>query len=249
MAETLFDPVARMLRRRRASRRTERPFLAERIVGEWEERLVPIARRFRTGFACGVPAGLRDRVANLALNMRFADTIDALAEVEEATLDLLCVMGELDVRDELPVLLRILASRVAPGGLLLGALPGGQSLPALRAALHVAAAASGRFEARFHPRIEPGALAGLLHDAGLADAVVDVDRVKLRYRSLNQLLQDLRDHAATNQLAARPRAGLARASLEAARRAFADGAEKGATSETVDLLHFAAWAPPANNRP
>jgi hypothetical protein len=94
-----------------------------------------------------------------------------------------------------------------------------------------------------------GALAGLLGEAGLKDAVVDVDRVTLHYRSLERLVSDLRDHGATNVLLSRPRHGLGRASLNAARAAFDAAAEAGIAEERIDILHYAGWATPGTERP
>lgn len=242
MANPLFDERLHRERRSRALAREPQPFLATRIVDEWLERLAPVQRRFAGVLVTGTPPALHGRLAALGEDVRFAPSIDALAEEGEASLDLILVMGELDTRDELPLLLRIIASRLAPGGLLAGAMPGGQSLPALRAALHAADRDGGAFAARTHPRIEPGALAGLLGDAGLADAVVDIDRVTLRYRSLERLVGDLRDHGATNVLLSRSRRGLSKAGLSAARNAFAAGGDGTATEERIDLLHYAAWA-------
>ena len=250
MAETLFDDAARALRRKRALRREPRPFMAERISSEWLERLRPVSRRFEKVVVAGVPAALQDALAGLGDEVRFVDSIDALAAEEELSLDLILIMGELDSRDELPLLLRIIASRLAAGGLLAGAIPGGQSLPALRLALLSAdREGGGAFAPRSHPRIEPGALATLLGDAGLSDAVVDIDRLTLRYRSFERLIADLRDHAATNVLRARSRRPLGRAGLDAARRSFAEAGDGTATAERVDLLHFAAWARQAGKDP
>lgn len=243
MAESLFDDGARIQRRRRALRREPRPFLAERIVGEWLERLAPISRRFEHVLITGVPPALCSPLERIGEQVLFHESIDAVADQAEASLDLILVMGELDLRDELPLLLRIIASRLAPGGLLAGALAGGQSLPALRSALHAADRESGAFPARSHPRIEPGALASLLGEAGLTDAVVDVDQVVVRYRSFERLIGDLRDHGATNVLRTRPRSGIGKAGLNAARAAFGGAGDGTATNERIDLLHYAAWAP------
>lgn len=248
MAEPLFDESARLLRRQRALGRNPLPFLAERVADEWLERLRPVRRRFERVLVTGAPVALQARLADVGDEVRFAESIDTLAEEEEGSLDLLLIMGELDSRDELPVLLRITASRLAPGGLVIGAVPGGNSVPALRAALHAADKDGGAFAARSHPRIEPGAFATLLGAAGLADAVVDVDTVRLRYRSLDRLIADLRDHGATNVLRARPRSGLGKAGLAAARTAFAAGSDGSVTEERIDLLHFAAWSRPENKR-
>jgi len=248
MAEPLFDDQARALRRRRALKRTAAPFLAERIVEDLLDRLQPIRRRFGRALVTGCPPALHERLAKVAREVRFADSLDALAGEEEGSLDLLMVVGEIDGRDELPLLLAIARSRLAPGGLISGAFPGGNSLPALRSALHAADKAGGAFAARTHPRIEASAFAGLLSAAGLAEPVVDVDRVRLRYRSLARLIDDIRDHGAANSLRARPRTGLPRLAVKAARAAFAELAENGATEERVELLHFAGWAPSAANQ-
>lgn len=242
MADPLFDEPARRQRRLRALGRDPLPFLAERIVNEWVDRLAPVRREFGRVLVTGVPPALQVRLAQVGMEVRFADTIDALAEEVEGSLDLVLVMGELDGRDELPLLLRIIGSRLAPGGLLAGALPGGNSLPALRAALHAADRDSGQFAARSHPRIEPGAFATLLSEAGLTEAVVDVDSVRLRYRSFDRLVDDLRDHGATNSLQARPRHGLGKNKRDAARAAFAALGNGAVTEERIDLLHYAAWA-------
>ncbi|GLR46991.1 hypothetical protein [Sphingomonas astaxanthinifaciens] len=247
MADLLFDDEARARRRARALARTALPFLAERIVDEWLERLAPVARRFGRALVTGCPPALEARLRGIAGEVRFAPSIDAIAAEAEASLDLLMVMGELDGRDHLPQLLAIARSRLAPGGMMLGVVPGAQTLPALRAALHAVGQESGAFAARTHPRIEPGALATLLGQAGFAEPVVDMDRVRLRYRSLQRLVDDLRDHGATNALLARPRAGLTRAGRGLAERAFAAQGEGGVTEETVELIHFVAWAENAGN--
>lgn len=249
MAQALFDDEARRVRRLRALRRESRPFLAERIIDEWLERLAPVQRRFVRVLVTGTPPALHGRLAGIGEQIRFAASIDAVAGEEEASLDLILVMGELDARDELSLLLRIIGSRLAPNGLLAGALAGGQSLPALRGVLHAVDRDGGAFAARSHPRIEPGALAGLLAEAGLVDGVVDIDRVALRYRSFDRLVGDLRDHGATNVLLARPRRGFGKAGREAARAAFAAAGKEGATEERIDLVHYAGWATSSRKAP
>jgi hypothetical protein len=250
MAEPLFDDNARALARERALSREPRPFLAIRIVDELRERLSPVRRGFEKALVTGCPPALAPELIRTAKETIFASSLDALAEHETESIDLLLVVGELDSRDELPLLLRVARSRLSPGGLMAGAIPGGNSLPALRSALHAADASSGAgFAARVHPRIEAGAFAGLLGDAGFSEPVVDIDRVRLRYRSLGRLVADLRDHGATNVLQARPRRPLSRTALAAAEQDFAARAEDGATTEQVELLFFAAWAGPANKHP
>ena len=238
MAAPLFDISAREQHRARAVRRSPAPFLAERIVEDFRERLLPVRREFGFALVTGCPPGLHSELGGVAKRISFSTSISGLADHDEGSIDLLLVVGELDLHDELPLLLRIAHSRLSREGLLIGALPGANSLPSLRAALHAADSASGRFAPHTHPRIEPGALAALLGDAGFAEPVVDIDRVKLRYPSLLRLVGDLRDHGATNCLTARPRAGLGRAALAAAEHNFAQAQGE----ERIELLHYAGWA-------
>lgn len=248
MAEPLFDDDARALRRKRALRREPAPFLAGRIVDEFRERLEPIRRRFDSGLVTGCPPALHPQLHPLACELHFAQSFDALASHDEGSLDLLLVMGELDSRDELPLLLEVARSRLSEGGLLMGVVPGGNGLPALREAIHAADRASGAFAARIHPRLEASALAGLLGSAGFAEPVVDIDRVRLRYGSLRRLVADLRDHGATNVLRARSRRGLQRQAFRAAEEAFLALGNGGRTEEVVELLFFTGWADGSNNR-
>ena len=68
--------------------------------------------------------------------------------------------------------------------MLIGAVPGGDTLPALRAAMRAADERMGAATAHVHPRIEPAGLTSLLTSAGFSMPVVDVDRVQVTYKSL-----------------------------------------------------------------
>src|SRR4029079_17940529 len=117
----------------------------------------------------------------------------------------------------------LLAMRFAlkADSLALGALSGGDTLPVLRSAMRAADECMGAASPHVHPRIEPSALAQLLSDAGFAMPVVDVDRVNVSYRSLADLLRDLRAMGATNTLSARSPIPLTRAAIGAAAKQFA----------------------------
>jgi hypothetical protein len=136
----------------------------------------------------------------------------------------------------------VIRNATRPAGLFIGALSGGDTLPRLRAAMRAADALSGTAAPHVHPRIEPSALAPLLEDAGFIRPVVDVDRVDASYQALAKLVADLRAMGATNVLNARPRA-LTRAQREAAATAFRQSGDGQRTTETFELIHFAAWAP------
>lgn len=160
---------------------------------------------------------------------------------EAARFDLCLTIGLLDTANSLPLAAAALHLVLKPGGLLLGAIPGGQSLPRLRRAMLAADGCLGRAAPHVHPRIEAPSLARLLTEAGFVDAVVDVDRVELSYSSLDGIIRDLRAMGMTNVLAGRPRASVGRPALAVARAAFLEGGER--AIEQVEILHFAAWKP------
>jgi SAM-dependent methyltransferase len=245
MADPLFDKQALHLRRARAMRQGPRLFLAERAVEDLAERLALVSRRFGRGLVVGAPdERLVEPLASAAEQLLLVPAIDELAAFPPGSFDLLMVLGQLDTADELPGLLHAIRHLLAPDALFLGVLPGQDSLPALRAAMLAADQVEGRGVApRVHPRIGAGAFAGLLQDAGFELPVVDVDRVSLRYRSLDALVADLRGMGATNILTERPRRTLTRRALATARQAFRATGDGSGTVERVDLIHFAAWTP------
>jgi hypothetical protein len=77
--------------------------------------------------------------------------------------------------------------------------------------------------------------------------VVDVDRVQVPYASLDRLVRDLRGMGATNILAARSRRPLSRQAKAAAAQQFAAAGNGECAIETFEILHFAAWTPPAHH--
>ena len=254
----LFDRRRRALARDRAARVGPELFLHERAFAECLDRLADVKRRFTNALLIGVPdAEWVDRLAGLGMAVEaldpgalFAGAAHAIHAQEDrhafgtARFDLVLAVGTLDTVNRLGPALQAVRHAMTPDALFIGALAGGDSLAALRSAMLAADRATGPAAARTHPRIEPSALAGLLGAAGFVMPVVDVDRVILRYASLARLVGDLRAMGASNQLAERaPPRGRHWAALAAA--AFAAAAVDGRTVERVDLLHFSAWTPPA----
>ena len=122
---------------------------------------------------------------------------------------------------------------------------GGDTLPQLRSAMRAADLVMGIASPHVHPRIEASAIAPLLSHAGFVTPVVDVDRAQVSYTSFEDLITDLRKMGATNLLSARSRQSLSKPALAAARQRFAAAADGSRTVETFEILHFAAWTPPA----
>jgi hypothetical protein len=151
----------------------------------------------------------------------------------------------LDTVNDLPRALLTIRFALREDSLFIGAVPGGDTLPALRSAMRAADEKMGAATPHVHPRIEPAGFTSLLSSAGFTMPVVDVDRVQVSYRSLADLVRDLRSMGATNVLGSRSRRALTREATAAASRQFLSGAEDGRVTEMFELLHFAAWTPAA----
>jgi NADH dehydrogenase [ubiquinone] 1 alpha subcomplex assembly factor 5 len=256
MAE-LFDMRLRALRRDRAARLGVELFLLERAFADCLERLELANRIFERALLIGCPdpqwperlGRFAHRVEALDAGPLFAAAAQGQVVLEDhwqpspAAHALVLAVGTLDTVNDLPAALRAIASSLARNSLFLGAMRGGESLPRLRGAMRAADGEEGAASAHVHPRIEAPALAPLLTAAGFANPVVDVDRVRASYETLDRLVADLRRMGATNILAQRSRRPLSRRALEAARSAFAADQEDGRTVEIFELLHFAGWTP------
>jgi len=130
-----------------------------------------------------------------------------------------------------------------PGGRLLLALPGGESLNELRAAFAQAERESGCEPGwRVAPFMDVGKLAQLAGMAGLAEVVTDVERLRVRYADALSMMEELRAAGWSNPLAERPRAPMTRGLLARAAALyelrFAD--PDGRLPATFELLYLAA---------
>ena len=254
MTPDLFDRKLRAMRRDRAARMGPELFLLDRAFDDCVERLAGIARNFGKALLIGCPSpAWPDRLRAFAGEIDIVEPGPLFASLGGGTMaeedrhdfgegryDLCVAVGTLDTVNELPLALQLIRRSLRPDAPFIGALAGGNSLPALRSALIEADRASGRAVARTHPRIEPASLAGLLGAAGFAMPVVDVDRVTLRYGELAALVRDLRAMGAGNCLTERQ--PLTRSAARRAAAAFAAAGSEGRTDERVEILHFLGWA-------
>jgi hypothetical protein len=255
----LFDTELRALRRDRAARIGPELFLFERAFADCLDRLALVRRRFERGLLIGCPdadwpARLREFVDSVDVRepgRLFADVVGGDSIVEDDwtcspdTYDIVLAIGTLDTVNDLPRALTSVCRSLHAESLFLGAFSGGDTLPQLRAAMRAADLVTGLASAHVHPRIEAAALAPLLSHAGFVMPVVDVDRVQVSYSSLDRLNADLRRMGATNVLSARSREHLSKTAQAAARDCFAEAGDGSRTVETFEILHFAAWTPPA----
>ena len=231
-------------------------FLLERAFEDCLERIGDMARPFKSALliGCSAPDWPR-RLGQYASHVGVVDPGALFAaagggkRIEEdrydfglARFDLCIAVGTLNSVNDLPLALHNIRRALRPDAPLIGAMSGGNSLPALRAALIDADRASGRAVARTHPRVEAPSLAGLLAAAGFAMPVVDIDRVTIRYRTLYDLVRDLRAMATTGLLVDRP-PPLTKSSAYQAAGAFAAAGDGTRTEEAIELIHFIGWAP------
>ncbi len=148
--------------------------------------------------------------------------------------------------NDLPGVLAQIRRILAPDGLFLAALVGGQTLRELRACL---AWAQEEIEGGASPRVAPFAdlrdLGALMQRAGLALPVADCDSFTVRYPSVFELFRDLRGMGATNALLAGARRPLRRAVLFRAaklyREQFSD--PDGKIRASFEIIWASGWAP------
>jgi hypothetical protein len=244
------------MRRDRAFRASPVTFLYERAFSDIAERLSGISRGFSSALLLGAPdPDWPRRIAEFAPGAMVLDpgpefaraaggevTVEDALDLDPGSFDLVVAIGSLDSVNDLPGALLRLRFLLKPDSLLIGAMSGGETLPRLRQAMRAADSALGVASPHVHPRIKPAALAQLLSAAGFAMPVVDIDRVQVAYASFGQLIADLRGMGGTNILTSRSRRPLTRTALEAAEADFGATPES-RTTETFELLHFAAWTP------
>jgi hypothetical protein len=253
----LFDMELRAARRDRAARSGPELFLLERVFADCLERIALVQRRFDHALLIGCPdAHWPARLGQLASDVDVRDPArlfaaaaagDVLIEDEWSpqlrAYDVVLAAGTLDTVNDLPRALRCIFGAMRPGALFIGAMSGGDTLPLLRGAMRAADLVTGSASPHVHPRIEAAAVAPLLTQAGFTLPVVDVDRVQVSYSSFQRLIADLRGMAATNILASRARSSLSKHALAAATATFEGAGDGNSTTETFEILHFAAWTP------
>jgi len=259
---TIFDRKLLRARQQRARALGAETFLIDRVAAELGERLAVVMRQFERAVDLGTPTDAVRRV--LAESGKVATIVSAapaagprdvslrVAADEEAlpfadgSLDLVVSALALQFVNDLPGTLIQIRRTLKPDGLLLAALIGGDSLAELREAF---AQAESEVEGGASPRVAPFAdireLGTLLQRAGLALPVVDSDRLTVRYKSVFDLMRDLRRMGATNVLNERRRTPLKRATLQ--RMAEIYGARfsdpDGRLRATFEIAWLSGWAP------
>ena len=232
--------------------------LITRIADDLADRLSVILRTFARGAVISPPGlslaeALRahPQISDLhALSVLgpggHAVVDDEALPFGAGALDLIICALNLQVANDVPGAVVQAARALRPDGLFMAALFGERTLEELRTSLLMAEAeVLGGARPRVVPFGHVRTLGGLLQRAGLALPVADSDIVTVTYPSPLALIADLRAHAATNVLAARPRhiarrdVLLRALSLYQERYARADGQ----IPATVEIVTLTGWAP------
>jgi SAM-dependent methyltransferase len=164
----------------------------------------------------------------------------------DGSLDLVVSALALQFVNDLPGTLVQIRRALKPDGLLLAALIGGDSLNELRESF---AQAESEIEGGVSPRVAPFAdvreLGALLQRAGFALPVVDSDRLTVRYKTVLDLMRDLRRMGATNVLTERRRAPLKRKTLSRLAEVYAErfSDADGRLRATFEIAWLSGWSP------
>jgi SAM-dependent methyltransferase len=262
----IFDRALahRRLDRAWASANPGADFLLRRATEELIDRLALVKRRFAFAADLGSPgphvaaalaaAGQVDRIVRLGPTLSSlggGSFLAAIGDVERLPLadgrfDLAVSLLALQTVNDLPGALIQMRRALAPDGLMVVALLGGDTLTELRQSLTLAESEIlGGAAPRVAPFVELRALGSLAQRAGFALPVVDLDRVTVRYGDILALMRDLRAFGAANALADRSRKPLRREVLGRAAAAYAEAFSDhdGRLRATFDILWLSAWAP------
>jgi len=259
----VFDRALQKRRLARALKRGAEDFLLVRVVEDMDARLDATLRPFPRALDLGTPgphlAAMLSARAGERTSTRAAplpESVDprwqTLVVDEEslpfapASFDLAVSALALQWVNDLPGTLLQIRRALAPDGLFLACMMGGQTLQELRTAF---AEAEAEITGGASPRVAPFAdlrdMGALLQRAGFALPVTDIDTLTVRYRDMFALMKDLRAMGATNALAQRRKTPLRRdvllraAQIYATRFADADGRIRA----TFEIVWLSGWAP------
>lgn len=151
--------------------------------------------------------------------------------------------------NDIPGTLAQIRRSLAPDGLFLAAVLGGETLNELRRAwLAAESDVLGGASPRIAPFVHVREWGTLLQRAGFALPVVDADRRIVRYPDLLALMRDLRGLGLANALLARSRRPLTRRLLLRLAEAYAAhfAAADGRLPATFEIIYLTAWSPHAS---
>lgn len=242
----IFSPERRRASRRRMLSLQQAPdaprYVIEDMIEDVLERLDFL--RFEPGNALVIGDWTKDlRAALEARGVKVSEVEPAEGFDEEQPypfggFDLIASLGTLDTVNDLPGALIHIRNALAPGGMIIASFMAAGSLPMLRSVM--LAADGDRPAPRLHPAVDVRAGGQLLQRTLFADPVIDQRPLKVSFRSLDRLVNDLRAQGLGNVLAdAGPVLG--KAARARACDAFATAAVDGRTHETFEILTLSGW--------
>ena len=236
--QTLTDRAALARNRTRA----HDAFLRNRVADDVQERLAEVNRSFTAPvIVTPTPDLWQDRLPSAQI----AADDDTLAVSDQAH-DLL--IHDLNLHWAQDLVGQLVQSRraLAPDGLFIGTLFGGQTLHELRTCLAEAEAqVTGGLSPRVAPMAEIRDLGGLLQRAGFALPVADSDVVRVSYTDAFALMRDLRAMGETNALHTRLRHPTRRAVVLEAAQLYSlhFAGPDGRITATFEVVTLTGWAP------
>lgn len=240
-APTLTDTVALARNRARAARAPVL-FLHEIVADEVQDRLSEVNRTFTKPAIITPFAEIWQSRLPEARILPESEVLDLPEGGHDLVIHALCLHWANDPVGQIIQCARALA----PDGLFIGVLFGGQTLAELRAVLAQAESdVTGGLSPRVLPMGEIRDLGGLLQRGGLALPVADSQSHRASYRDAFHLMHELRGMGEANALAARSRRFTRRAVMAQAAALYAAHYPEGdgrirATFETVFLT---GWKP------
>ncbi len=267
--EPIVDTALALSRKLRAQARPAAgaDFLMRRAAEDLADRLSTIARRFPAAATVFSPTGLArealaasgktDSVVELVAHPALAASSGARVAPAETiplaqeSLDLAVSLLALHEANDIPGVLIQIRRALKPDGLFLAAFPGAGTLAELRESLLAAETELlGGASPRVLPFTDVRDAGGLLHRAGFALPVADIETVTVRYDTMFALMRDLRAMGATNALVARSRRPATRSlfmrAAEIYAERFSDG--DGRVRATFSIVWLSGWAPDASQQ-
>jgi SAM-dependent methyltransferase len=171
---------------------------------------------------------------------------EELLPFRTGSIDLVVSALSLHLVNDLPGTLVQIRHALKPDGLLLAAVPGGETLTELRQAF---LAAEAEVEGGASPRVAPFAdvrdLGALLQRAGFALPVTDAETLRVGYASPLELMRELKAMGASNMLAARRRTPIRRATMVRACEIYLERFSRadGRVTATFEIVTLTGWAP------
>jgi len=156
----------------------------------------------------------------------------------DASVDMIWSNLALQWANDLPATLAGFARVLRPGGLLMFTTFGPDTLKELRAAF---AGVDGH--GHVSPFTDMHDIGDMLHAAGMADVVIDMEMIRLTYRELKPLLLELKAIGAHNATATRPRGLMGKGEWRRLNAAYESFRSDGRLPATYEVIYGHAWKP------